>query len=222
MLAKQHREALLTPLNSLDHYPVNKILLGKMQLPKDFVDMNCIFVHVPKCAGTSIKNAFFRNKVHGHMPVWFYEKCNKEFYPQAFKFTFVRHPLSRAYSAYQYLKGTDIDRNSSLKKVVEKYENFDYFVSNWLSSENSMRHILFTPQIKFLENSMGLIDFDFIGKQENFEQDFQNIRMALNSKAELVHMNASVKDSIKREFRPDTIQKIYEIYKNDFDLLGYK
>jgi hypothetical protein len=218
---KKNRSAMLGTFDAINQYPLNKLLSDDTELPKDFVDLNCIFIHIPKCAGTTVKEALFPNKVHSHMPIWFYEKCFSEFYNNAYKFTFVRHPLDRAYSAYCYAYNSDISRNSSIKEVVRHYADFDSFVQNWMSPDNIKKHVIFNPQVDFLKNSMGLINIDFIGKHESFNKDFLEVSEKLGKEIVAGHHNASARE-VSPHFSKKTIDKVYDLYDKDFEFFEYK
>jgi hypothetical protein len=219
-IPNQHREYILSTFNAIDQVPIDKVLSNKIELPKDFIKLNCLFIHIPKCAGTTVRKTLFNDKIGWHMPISFYENLFPQFYTNSFKFTFVRHPLDRAYSAYSYIYNNEHRRNSSMRKVIKHYDNFDSFIQNWLTLENAKKHVLFCNQVDFLENSMGLINMDFIGKQENFDEDFLEICNKFNKTYTPQKINASQRE-INPSFQDKTINKIYEIYKKDYDILGY-
>jgi hypothetical protein len=220
-MPKNHRHALLSYFNGIDQYPINKFLSNDLDLPVDFLKYKCIFIHIPKCAGTSIKNTLFTNKCHGHMPLHFYEKAHPAFYREAFKFSFVRNPISRAYSAYHYVRFGNNKRNAKFKDLISQYSDFDSFVKDWLSAENARKIHFFNPQFEYLTNSLGKLSVDFIGKQESIEIDFLNIQKRLGILTNLKHDNPSYGDK-ELIFKKQTIDILYEIYQKDFELFDYK
>ena len=84
---------------------------------KDFHDKyKCIFIHVPKVAGTSIERSIFEtNKwLIGHVKASDYIRIDKNKFESYFSFGFVRNPYDRVVSAYHYLKnggGNENDEN---------------------------------------------------------------------------------------------------------------
>jgi hypothetical protein len=220
-IPKNHRRDLLSYFSAVDRKPIDKILRNDLELPIDFLKYKCIFIHIPKCSGTSIKNTLFPNKLHWHMPLNFYEKVHPEFYREAFKFSFVRNPISRAYSAYDYIKYGNHKRESSLKELINNYKDFDSFVMDWLTPENAKKHHLFNPQYEYLTNSLGRISVDFIGKQESINTDFLKIQQILGVAGNLKHDNRSSGDN-QLVFKKQTVDILNEIYKKDFELFGYE
>ena len=65
----------------------------------------CIFVHIPKCGGISVGRALFGTYYGNHMNALTYQLIfDKSTYDAYFKFTFVRNPWSRLFSAFHFLR----------------------------------------------------------------------------------------------------------------------
>lgn len=76
-----------------------------------------IFIHVPKCAGRSVRKAVGLPR-DGHDRALWYKFHDPEKFRRYFKFTVVRNPWDRLVSAYFYLRQ---DRgHETTKKWVEK------------------------------------------------------------------------------------------------------
>lgn len=223
LIPKTQRELLLERLPVIDRQVVNKTLSGKNQFPTAFDELECLFIHVPKCAGSSVAHALFGGTPTGHMPLYWYEKLFKERYQNYFKFGFVRDPLQRALSAYNYLQHSREIRDRTANSLVTKYPTFDAFVDNWLSPENITRQIHFAPQYYFLQNAMGSIDVDFIGRQENLEADFRTLCLHLHVKADLQHINRSRLDKYGSQLcSAASRRKVREVYARDYELFSYE
>lgn len=223
LLPKPARENILERFPVLDRSGVNKILSGNLRLPDDFVRHSCIFIHIPKCAGSSIKDALFPGRTHGHMPLWFYEQNFQEFYARAFKFAFVRDPLDRAYSAYRYLRSDllEVERDVAAHRLAKKYDGFEAFVRHWLCEETAQRQIHFVPQWQFLCDSLGDIGVDFIGRQEDLAGAFAQVCQRLGVKSALPVVNAGTVPALESQFSTATVDRIRRVYARDYELFGY-
>lgn len=71
---------------------------------KSFVhEKECIFVHIPKSAGKSIALAVYGSDKPGHYFLEDYRYFDGDSFKRYFKFAFVREPVSRFISAYNFL-----------------------------------------------------------------------------------------------------------------------
>jgi hypothetical protein len=223
-LPKQERSFLLERLPVHQRQAVNKVLSGNIRLLPGFQEHSCIFIHIPKCAGESISQALFQGSGPGHMSMSYYERVHPEFYNKAFKFSFVRDPIERTYSAYRYLQSDrGIARDHEAHKLISQYPEFNSFVNGWLCPENACTQIHFVPQWLFLCNSVGNLDVDFIGHHEHLEVGFEKVCQVLEIKTALGHKNRSKKaESSARELcDEDALRRIYQVYRRDYELFDY-
>lgn len=221
LIPKPARETILSRFSVIDRSAIDKILSDNVRLPVDFSRHSCIFIHVPKCAGSSVKRALFPERTLGHMPLWFYERNFPDFFDKAYKFCFVRNPLDRAHSAYRYLRSNNsIERDLPAHQMVMRYDNFDSFVQQWLCEETAQRQMHFAPQWLFLCDSFGQIRMDFIGRQESMSEDFVHVCGKLGVHTWLDQVNASPEPQ-ELKFETRTIDRIRRVYERDYELLGY-
>lgn len=196
---------------------------------KPYDDNQCIFVHVPKTAGMSISRALFGNLSGGHATLADYQIIfGEQEFNRYFKFSFVRNPWDRIFSAYNFLvKGGATEYDRLWAHNIEKYGTFQDFVKHGLRTPEVSNKLHFLPQSHFLtvphrENSR----VDFLGFFENIKDDFDYIRnkLNLNDIAELKHVNATP-GSEKKDFRDyydnDTKKIVQEIYSDDIKRFGY-
>src|SRR5690606_33346091 len=108
----------------------------EMQFPyKTYMNKHkCIFIHIPKTAGSSIITALNGSvSKRQHLPWYIFQKSNPKKYEKYYKFAFVRHPVDRAVSAYNYLsKGGNEKNDIIIKQKLDKYKDFNDFVINGL------------------------------------------------------------------------------------------
>jgi hypothetical protein len=167
----------------------------------------CIFVHIPKAAGTSIENAFMEdlgidmdnrhalllgestNRTVGprrvsHLRAKEYVQqhfISQELFDNYFKFAFVRNPCDRLYSTYKYRKFND-------------YISFDTYIilklEKFINSESES--FFFNTQYDYLYDS-GKCLVDYIGRFENLNDDFNHVLKELNlTQLKLKHHNKSL------------------------------
>lgn len=223
LLSKPTREAILTYVPEIDRGSLNRVLSGGRRLPDDYLRHSCIFIHVPKCAGSSVKAALFTDRTQGHTPLRYYEENFREFYGRAFKFGFVRDPLDRAYSAFRYLHAdtSAAGRNAAAHRLARKHGDFDTFVRQWLCAENVQRQIHFVPQWQWLCDSLGDIAVDYVGRQEEMDSAFAHVCQRLGVDAKLPQTNVSPKPKERPQFAAATIDRVRLVYERDYELFGY-
>ena len=241
-----------------------KLELMKKRLYKSFVrfDSKVIWCRIPKTASVSIASFLgWTPDTWDHFQTRFIiNEIGKEKYDNAFKFTFVRNPLARLTSIYEYFRWHDF---AGLRKGAICIQNFDQWVLMGCPHNIGRLHekqpdgteiapgknILL--QKDQLVGTDGTIDFNFIGKVENINNDAIQLKNMLydiepsfiKGKAfktsAVLHLNAggvgiSVEDSpvnepglaAKADWKlyysiPEVLRKAQDILKEDLDLLNY-
>jgi hypothetical protein len=188
----------------------------------------CIFIHIPKCAGVSINNALFGNEGGGHKTARQYLNIFGSKFYSYFKFSFVRNPYTRLVSAYEYLKHGGHpawpDNQRFGQEVIESYNGFSDFVLQWLQPDkHKWPQPHFYPQVHFLMLN-GDIGLDFLGHFETIEEDFSIVCEKLGRNSHLPQKNTTQGDrkSIYSYYKESAVAKrVREVYRVDFDTLGY-
>ena len=226
LLPKPQRAFLLGRLSVVDRQVVNKSMSASVAFPKAFQQHACLFIHVPKCAGSSVCEAMFDGWRPGHLPLYWYQEQFPQQFATAWKFAFVRDPLERAYSAFAFLRGNELSgRDQAAQQLVRQYRDFDDFVLRWLHPENIPRQLHFAAQTDFLTDSLGHLALDFIGYQEHLQRDFQLVCEQLGLDSQLPHVNSSRQRQPMpaREFcTTRTRRLVRRVYQRDYELLGYE
>ncbi|HEB7613269.1 TPA: sulfotransferase family 2 domain-containing protein [Campylobacter coli] len=196
---------------------------------KDFHDKyKCIFIHVPKVAGSSIERVIYQTDkwLVGHVKASDYMNFDKDKFDSYFAFGFVRNPYDRIVSAYHYLKKGGGNKNDETwaSKNIYKYSSFEEFVLALedLEIQNKILNWMhFTPQYKFLCDSEKNILVNFVGKFENLEEDFKKILKILSRKDKLIHINKSLHANYKKYYNDAMYKIIRDIYRDDFEIFDY-
>jgi hypothetical protein len=198
-----------------------------------------IFVHIAKTAGSSIEHALkqysdvtieLRNndtwQEGKHLSIKQIEEKFTLNLDRFFKFTIVRHPVSRVFSFYNFIKARfGKDHVNDLDPAQVKIYNAlsDLSFSEWIESGawetvSSLRK----NQVDYITNSEGKIIMDFTGRIENLENDFKAILDKLNLKEiELGKLNVIQSESSNMELTNAAKEILHDFYKVDFAKLKY-
>ena len=191
-----------------------------------------VFVHIPKTGGTSIEKFF---NIHGvsntgdnwevlnidimfgdgaqHLPYKkILEKSNKDL-STYFSFSFVRNPWSREVSEYFWRKPWCPNlRHLNFKDYLLSYNN---------AKEVAISH--FVPQNTFVLDKDGKQLVDFIGKFENFQEDFNVVCDKIGiPRQELPHKNQTKHKHYTEYYDEEAKQIVAEKYAKDIEYFGYE
>ena len=211
-------------------------------------DLKCIFVHIPKTAGSSIERVLYPPLSRKSLAIsamsdtnlfagwneehkfWMhhatmqqindlYEKDVSEY----LKFSFVRNPYERAVSDWKFLRGNSNKRWRS--KTFLKYLNCDGHFKRMLSGEKnkSTRIDHIHRQCDFLYDKNGNLLVDFIGKFENLQTDFDIICDKIGvSRQELPHEKKTKHMHYTEYYNNETKQLVEKKYAKDIEYFGYE
>lgn len=188
---------------------------------------NCIFIHVPKAAGTSILWALGKKEgARDHLQWFVYYAANPAYFDAAFKFSFVRNPWARLLSAYDYLRnGGNGSGDLEIAPIIGQYENIDDFVINGLLRGVLRNHLLFLPQSEFVCKGNGDLAVDFLGRYERIDEDFVVVATQLGISPELPVLNKN-KNSFfyyREQYKSqEAIDSVRQIYAQDCCVFGYE
>lgn len=196
-----------------------QILKGKKIYTEKFDKTKSIFVHIPKCAGTSLGKAIYNDAKIGHATTDDYNYTNNSKFIQYYKFTIIRDPIERCYSAYNFIKSDKCTKAGKLffNQHVAKFKNFDEFVKKGLRKIHVQNFVLFKPQVDFFSHK-GVIKVNQIFDLNNLQQDYLFLKRKFKIKSKLKVLNHT--NNIKKK-RIQTSNKnlIYKIYKDDYLML---
>lgn len=201
---------------------VNRHPKGDFSL-RGFSERQAIFVHITKAAGTSVALSLF-DELPYHYTVWHYRVIfGRRDFNRFFKFTFVRNPWDRLYSAYRYLKGGGWDEKDRVwaKEHWGHIDSFNDFVLNWLTEERLSSHLHLRPQSYFLKDARGRVLVDYLGYFETIGEDFERIAARVNPEARLGHTNASGRADYREAYTQAAKERVAELYREDIDSFGY-
>jgi len=198
---------------------LNKFL-KKDDLYTTFFDSNkIVFVHIPKCAGTSVSYALYGSDT------WHYSAKELKFInPQKFsnyyKFSIVREPIERIISTYSYSKEYIKNNPNTSIAFIQNYENVDAFIQDFINRDNIKRHYFFWRQTDYLCNNRSKLLVDKFIKMEELDEGISQLNKLLCVSLSVKKMNQSKSKEIK--ISEESKKIIHEVYAEDYVKFGYE
>ena len=204
----------------------------------------CIFIHIPKCAGTSINFFLFPEEkihwfdanyevVHGWCPQrkFFMQHAtskqlvetgliSREQWDTYFKFTFVRNPWDRAVSDYFWLM-KDQKVEGTFNQYLNRSGEFAPFLNDIGAKYYRGDHLI--PQTDFFSEE-GNYKLDFVGRFENFSQDMNKVVSILGYDREFdTHVNKGINKTVhySKLFTDESRDIVGSMYEKDIQQFGY-
>lgn len=183
----------------------------------------CIFVHIPKTAGSSVMLSLFGEDSR-HVPYFEYEDANPFKFRSYFKFAFVRNPWDRLVSSYFYLRsggggGQDSD---FAQRHLSAFGDFESFVRGWMTEENVWSWVHFVPQHYFICDNEMRSKMDFVGRMESIESDFRRVCERLQIPATLRRTNRSDHRHYSEYYTDELRERVAAVYAADIATFGYR
>ena len=181
----------------------------------------CIYIHIPKTGGYSVCKALNKPLEIGHR---FLEDYPKENTANYFKFAFVRNPWDRFVSAYFYLKegGRNLGHDRHGQQIVNRFSDFRSFVANFHSVKKDFKSLHFLPQVNWTHDKQGNMQLDFVGRYENFQDDFNKVCKILDiPNLKIPHWNVSAHNEYRQYYDKITERIIAEEYSQDIEWFDY-
>ncbi|TWU61722.1 sulfotransferase family 2 domain-containing protein [Crateriforma conspicua] len=181
-----------------------------------------IFIHVPKAAGSSIGRLVFGTDIIGHYPYFVYQRYDPLRFEDYYKFSLVRSPLTRLFSAYRYvLSGGKGRADAKCGDVIRAASgSFEDFVCNVLDQAFAYRWVHFVPQSFFLCTDADKLMVDDVVKVESLPDGFEPIGKRLGISASLHGFNRQDTTPIP-ELGAHALAKVHSIYRRDYRNFGY-
>ena len=205
-------------------------------------DKKCIFIHIPKCGGTSVEDVIwpkgkgrteedlwmgfvnrFENKYQTgglqHLLAWqVREEVGPDIFSDYYKFAFVRNPWDRSISQFAYMQ-----QRPDLMDYLGMTPETEF--KSYLELIRSKEHVQWMPQVRFLRDHDGSVLVDRIGRLEAFNEDCAQIFAALGLTLDQLpgHVNRSKRQAFQEYYSDnEAIEAVADIFSEDICFLGYK
>ncbi len=203
--------------------------------------LNLVFIHIPKCAGTSIIEAM--RKVdplveHGHNK-WYYYTEYSIASRDPMSFTVVRNPWDRVYSCYRYA----IQKESYWYGKNKKWDvHPDYDVLKNYDFKDAVKILFNNKQLLEVPEYMR-VNFRYFGDNWSYQHPFfsdikshKTIKQILRYEnmdeicgwledvygLNIPLLNVSKSDDYRLNYDGETIDLVSKIYSKDIEILKYK
>jgi len=181
-----------------------------------------IFIHIPKCAGSSIKEMLQDlnevSDIHSKIKDDIVTLKNKEIdIEKYFIFTVLRNPWDRMVSYYFFYR--DIVKKN--EKIANKAKKFDF--KDWISCiyENPKSFdFIYDNCLDYLTHENKVM-VDYTINFHEFSEDIDNLKNILNLELPILHINSSEHDFYKDYYSEKEIEIISKIYKRDIDYFNF-
>ena len=193
-------------------------------MPRQFRRDGVIFIHVPKCAGSALLDAYLGFQT-GHITAWQYRRADPFFFDTAYVFAFVRDPLARFVSAYDHIESDDLwGYLPAVKQQLDRHGGTASEVAERLTADSELLALpWFAPQHTFLE-IRGRLAVNRIFKTETVTTDLEVLRaetpIHLRDTAP-INRRGDPTASVSDRLSPSAIASLRRVYARDFTLFGY-
>ncbi len=188
-----------------------------------------VFVHTPRCAGSSMRRAIPDALTHSHFSAGDYRLLlGRDGFERCFKFGFVRNPWDRLVSSFFHLKrgGGHANDKAWADRHLARYDHFEDFVSEWLTPANVFSDVWhFVPMTRFVcLPGHARPALDFLGRYETLAEDFAAVAARLGLGATLERVNAAPRDrsDYRDYYTPKTRRIVERVYRSDVRAFGYE
>ena len=192
----------------------------------------CIFIHIPRTAGTSIENTIIGddwwniNPQTKHIFSQTAKNLYKDYWDDYFKFSVVRNPWDRLVSMTRYSNCYKINIKNQLIDLTNYVKNFPKCEID-SRSLSSLEDIYFTTPNSLYQNILSP-DIDFVVKYDNLEDDMLKVFEQIKFSGKLQNIKCKTGNNDYKKFHYTTYYTdqtrdiVFKMYKNDIKKFSFK
>jgi len=180
-----------------------------------------IFIHIPKCGGTSVLKALGAPVSGRCHAAWHeYSNTNNWYFTNYFKFSLLRHPLHRLESAYHYLAAGS--NQSKLGKDLLEYtlamgRCYEEFIET-LDLHVAYQIPALRPQWTFICDETQNIMVDYLGRIEDSKHTQEVLSNKLNFQ---IPDLPTINQTEYQKYHGEYPESVMELYARDFALCEF-
>ncbi len=193
-------------------------------------DKKIIFIHIPKCGGTSIEFAFdlktpkdgygIKNRKAMQHYLWhdYKRELGDKIFNNYFKFAIVRNPYTRFISEYYWCSISKIGNKGG--QSIDSFITYCKGIVDKRQYNKTAHHDHFMPQYLYVYDDNDSLKVNKLFKYENYQAVQKFMLNKYNVK--VGHVMKGKYDKNKVILTQSQKDRIYEIYKQDFIRFGYQ
>ena len=175
------------------------------------------FVHINKCAGSSVEIALGIGKRHA-TAMTMRRQMGAEEWARRFTFSIVRNPFDRLASIFYYRLRTD------QHGLGDRHIGFNRWVAKVLAEKHASyigEPLMLLPAANWLVDETGEILVDRVARFETLGQDWAGIAEVLGVSPTLRVTNWNLRPPYRGLFTRETRALVEETYRADLNCFGY-
>lgn len=172
-----------------------------------------IFIHIPKSAGTSLKNVFGIHGPGDHRTPS--EIAHPKTWDQYFSFCVVRNPFEKLVSAYCYHSSPNY--TGGLYKVYPDLHDLTF--EEYFHRFKNRRPLL--PQSMFIKHIFSQKPIDCICRFEEIDSCLESVLNRFNIQKRLPKKNVTPHKHYREYYTESLRQEVEEYYKEDLERFNY-
>jgi len=193
-------------------------------VPRQFRRDRAVFIHVPKCAGSALLDAWLGFQT-GHVTAAEYRAADPSFFDRAYVFAFVRDPVARFVSAYDHLQTGDLwPFLPEMRAIVDRHgASLEQVAVGLVPDADLLQLPWFAPQHTFLE-IRGRLAVNRVFKTESFAADLEIVQAETSIRLRpltSVNRRGAISPPRGDRLSAAAVANLRRIYWRDFTLFGY-